>query len=405
MKKVLLVAPILTRSGYGEHARFVFSAIKDNPEFDIYVHPLNWGQSNWIFEDTEERSEIDKAIQKTAQTNVEYDISIQVTIPNEWRNLAPTNIGVCAGIETDRASRAWLKKANDMDRIIVVSNHAKDTFVKSEYSFGEFSSSEPIKLKCETPVDVVHYGVKNVVPMDLDIDFKDDFNFLTVAQMGPRKNLENTIKWFVEEFKNEEVGLIVKGHWMNNSLLDRRRFTDLLRNLLGEHENRKCSVYLLHGNMTEEEIHGLYIHPKIKAYMTATHGEGFGLPIFEAAYSGLPVVAPSWSGHVDFLSAPVKNEKSGKVKTKALYEKVAYELKAPSNEALWKEVIEEDTKWCYPREDKFKKALRTVYQSNSLKKKNALLLQKHLLSNFKMKDKLEQFNDIIDNLGEKDEVI
>ena len=66
MKKVLLVAPILTRSGYGEHARFVFSALKNNPDFDVYVSPLNWGQSNWIFEDTEQRSEIDDAIQKTA---------------------------------------------------------------------------------------------------------------------------------------------------------------------------------------------------------------------------------------------------------------------------------------------------------------------------------------------------
>ena len=139
--------------------------------------------------------------------------------------------------------------------------------------------------------------------------------------------------------------------------------------------------------------------------MTATHGEGFGLPIFEAAYSGLPVVAPSWSGHVDFLSAPVKNEKSGKVKTKALYEKVSYDLKTPRPEALWKEVIEEDSKWCYPKEDKFKKAIRTAYQSNNLKKKDALLLQKHLLTNFKMKDKLQQFNDIIENLGETDEAV
>ena len=53
--------------------------------------------------------------------------------------------------------------------------------------------------------------------------------------------------------------------------------------------------------MTDEEIHSLYLHGKIKSFVSFTHGEGFGLPLFEAAYSGLPVVAPGWSGQCDFL--------------------------------------------------------------------------------------------------------
>jgi glycosyltransferase involved in cell wall biosynthesis len=403
MKKVLLSAPILTRSGYGEHARFVFQSLKTNPDIDLYIMPLNWGQSNWVYEDTEERLEIDGYIQKAAQSDGNFDISIQVTIPNEWVNAAPINVGVCAGIETDKVSMAWLKKANEMDKVIVVSNHAKDTFTKAKYSLGQFSNSESITYKCETPVEIVHYGVKNVVPTELDLELESDFNFLTVAQLGPRKNLENTVRWFVEEFIDEEVGLVIKGHWMNNSLIDRRKMIQVLQSLLEEYEDRKCSVHLLHGNMSDEEIHGLYVHPKIKAYMTATHGEGFGLPIFEAAYSGLPVVAPSWSGQVDFLSAPVKNEKSGKVKRKALYEKVGYELKTPEKEALWKEVIEPDVKWCYPKEDRFKTALRNVYRSNGLKKKDALLLQEHLLNTFKLEDKLAEFNNIIEEIGDTNE--
>ncbi len=211
MKKVLLSAPILTRSGYGEHARFVFQSLKTNPDIDLYVMPLNWGQSNWVYEDTEERLEIDGYIQKAAQSDGNFDISIQVTIPNEWVKAAPINIGVCAGIETDKVSMAWLKKANEMDKVIVVSNHAKDTFTKAKYSLGQFSNSESITYKCETPVEVVHYGVKNVVPTELDLELENDFNFLTVAQLGPRKNLENTVRWFVEEFIDEEVGLVIKG--------------------------------------------------------------------------------------------------------------------------------------------------------------------------------------------------
>ena len=88
-----------------------------------------------------------------------------------------------------------------------------------------------------------------------------------------------------------------------------------------------------------------------------------------------------------------------------MYEKVSYELKTPHQDALWSEVIEEDTKWCYPKEDKFKKAIRNAYQSNKLKKKEALQLQKHILSSFKMKDKLKQFNDIVTSMGENNEII
>jgi len=406
MKKLILRAPVLSRSGYGEHARFVLKALQKNPNLDLYVMPINWGQSNWLYEDSEERNEIDNLIQKLAiSKDIEFDISVQVTIPNEWQPMAKINIGVCAGIETDKVSMAWVKKANEMDKVIVVSEHSKKGFTSAKYNLGHLSSNEEISYKCETPIDVVHYGVKDIEPEELNLDLEHDFNFLTVAQVGPRKNLINTIKWFTEEFKDEKVGLVVKSHWMNNSLLDRRRLTRLLKDMLTEYGDRKCSVHLIHGDMTDKEIHGLYVHSGIKAYVTATHGEGFGLPIFEAAYSGVPVIAPSWSGQVDFLYAPVKNAKSGKTRKTALYEKVAYDLDTPPQEALWKEVIEEDSKWCYPKEKKFKEAIRNVYRSYSLRKENALKLQEHLLKEFKYEDKLDQLVNIITETGEKNEIV
>jgi glycosyltransferase involved in cell wall biosynthesis len=60
-------------------------------------------------------------------------------------------------------------------------------------------------------------------------------------------------------------------------------------------------VYLLHGYMKEEEIAGLYKCKKIKAFISGTRGEGFGLPFLEAASCNLPVIATNWSGHKDFL--------------------------------------------------------------------------------------------------------
>ena len=68
------------------------------------------------------------------------------------------------------------------------------------------------------------------------------------------------------------------------------------------------NVYVVHGDFTDSQMNQLYNHPKVKAHVSFTHGEGFGLPIFEAAYSGMPVIAPDWSGHVDFLYMPKKEK-------------------------------------------------------------------------------------------------
>ena len=103
-KKVLVEGPILSQSGYGEHARFVLRALRSQEDiFDIYAIPLNWGQTSWLFEDNEERNWIDSTIFKTIQYNQtsngqpQYDMSLQITIPNEWKKLAPVNIGYTAG--------------------------------------------------------------------------------------------------------------------------------------------------------------------------------------------------------------------------------------------------------------------------------------------------------------------
>jgi hypothetical protein len=40
-------------------------------------------------------------------------------------------------------------------------------------------------------------------------------------------------------------------------------------------------VYLLHGDLTPAEMNGLYEHPKVKAMLNFTKGEGFGRPLLE----------------------------------------------------------------------------------------------------------------------------
>ena len=94
--KVVVRGPALTRSGYGEHTRFLLRSLrKRESEYDIYVLPVNWGQTGWMYEDDEERRWLDHIVRKThmyTDAGGKFDMSIQVTIPNEWEKLAPYNI-------------------------------------------------------------------------------------------------------------------------------------------------------------------------------------------------------------------------------------------------------------------------------------------------------------------------
>jgi len=356
-KKIILKAPLLTRSGYGEQSRFALRSLRSREDlFDIYIQPLQWGQTSWVSLVDEERRWIDATIEKTiayVQQGAPFDISLQVTIPNEWERIAPVNIGYTAGIETTRVAHQWIPKGNEMDRIIVISNHSKNTFANTVYQAVNQDTGQELELRLETPIDVVNYPAKKYDSLpDIELKFDYDYNFLTIAQFGPRKNLPNTIRWFVEEFHDEEVGLVVKSNLAKNCLMDREHLMGELHGFLKNYPDRKCKVYLLHGDMSDEEIHSLYVHPQIKALLALPHGEGFGLPIFEAAYSGLPVIATGWSGQLDFLCDEKGIEH---------FYNVAFDLQPIQDEVVWEGVIIKESMWAYPREQSAKERMRQCY--------------------------------------------
>ena len=383
MKKVLVRGPVLSQSGYGEHTRFVLRSLRTRPDkFEIYLIATSWGATGWLSEDNAERAWIDGLLQKTiqyGQTGGHYfDISLQVTIPNEWEKMAPINIGVTAGIETTKIAPMWIEKSLLMDKIIVVSEHSKYGFDNTTTKATNSQTGLEFDARTECPVEVVGYPAKNIIPEDIELSLKNEWNFLLVGTWIPRKNLENTIKWFVEEFYDQDVGLVVKTSLAKNCLRDREITHSKLQQLLKEYSERRCSVYLLHGDMTEGEMTSLYQHSKIKAFISLAHGEGFGLPIFEAAYNGLPIISPSWGGQCDYLYMPVKDKK-GKTKNKAMFTPVSWDLKSIQPEAKWDGVLESDSQWCFPKEWDYKRALKSIKKNYGTAKSKANKLKKHII--------------------------
>ena len=372
MKKIIVRGPALSRSGYGEHCRTVLRALNaSDDEYDVYLINTNWGQTGWVHEDNEERRWIDSLIMKTVTlgarqslNTVRFDLSLQVQLPTEWSNMANKNIGITAGIETTKASDNWTARITNVDKVIVPSNHSKQCF----------SHSEAAKQN----IDVVPFAFRDIDPAPLDLELSTDFNFLSVALWSPRKNIEQTIVSFLQEFKDDEVGLILKTSIKSGSTIDRyytkERLTNLLKNFP---EDRKCKVYLLHGSVTDNEMSSLYRDKRVCCYVSTSHGEGFGLPMFEAASAGMPVISPNWGGQQDFLSITKTNSRKENLSLT-----VKHEIAEVADRDLWDDIIVKGSKWCYPDTTSLKSRMREAYENPTKQNKRALKLQKHIKKSF-----------------------
>jgi glycosyltransferase involved in cell wall biosynthesis len=406
--RVLLVGPVCNLSGYSEHARTLLdSLIEMEDTIDLYVQDTQWAAST---RSSKYLEKYQRLMNKTAQVfdtrrdaegriNIAglFDCTYQVKPPNEFQQMSENDIGVTAALETTFAPPEWVSKCNMMKQIIVVSEHAKKNLKNTKDDNGTGIS---------TPITVIPFGYNDATkPIDLykDLDINTNFNFLSVLQMAPRKNFENMLRWFVEEFKdNQDVGLVIKSHMQNNSTLDfygtKNRINAILDSVSKE---RQCKVYFMHGNFTEQEMLSLYNPKYIDCYITATHGEGFGIPLFNAACSGIPIIATNWSGHLDFLRAPSVN-RTGKTKLKSHFLKTEYDLGTVKKEHIMPGLISEGCVWAYPKEESFRKNLRFIYKNKSSLLEDVENLQCYLKDKMSLSTISKKYREFtIDNLKNK----
>ena len=238
-------------------------------------------------------------MERSAPPIIKPNISFQIQLPNEWDpNLAERNFGVTAVVEATKCNPGWIENCKNMDHVIVPSEFSKKVLVNSG------AESENISVIPESFISECLND--NDFSMS---EIKTDFNFLLLGQLtgsqeDDRKNTYNTIATFCNTFKdNKEVGLIIKTNSGRNCAIDRRITRRNLSNLINQvRDGQYPKVYLIHGALSESEISGLYKNKKVKALLSGTRGEGFGLPMLEAAACNLPVIATNWSAHCEFLN-------------------------------------------------------------------------------------------------------
>ena len=320
---VLVTAPVGTRSGYGSHSRDICRSLIDMDKFDVKIWPVRWGATaqNALEENNPKDTPIIERLLGQPNMERQPDIHIHIVVPNEFQPLGKYNIGITAGLETTITPPTWVEGMNRMNLNIVPAKFIKKYIEPVVFDKHDEQTKQVIgQLRLERPVEVLFEGADTDIykqtkefskPLHEELlNIKEDFSFLFVGhwlqgELGhDRKDLGMLIKTFCETFKNkkDQPALVLKTSGATPSILDREDILGKIDRITKTVQGNLPSVYLLHGDFSDDEMNGLYNHPKIKAHVSFTHGEGFGRPLLEASLSGKPVIAPNWSGQTDFLT-------------------------------------------------------------------------------------------------------
>lgn len=371
MKSVVLRGPVLTQSGYGVHCRQVARWLLNRKDINVKFIATPWGDTPWLINPDAYEGFIGQIMSRSVDPSMvkNNDLSIQLQLPNEWDpTFSKVNVGITAAVETDRCNPQWVSACNAMDMVIVPSQHAKANILNSG------AVAKPLHVIPESFSD----SIKNVSFSELN-KLPTSFNFLVFGQLtgnnpeNDRKNVFYTIKWLCDVFKGDkDVGVILKTNAGRNSKIDRMFITNLLKQVINEAKGGVASglkFYLLHGDMTDDEVASLYRSDQVKALISLTRGEGYGLPILEAAASGLPIIATNWSGHLDFLN-------------KGKFISIDYKLTPVHPSRIDNAIFVPGMRWASPSEEDFKKRVQKFRGSNSTPKEWALDLQKKILTDY-----------------------
>ena len=404
MKKVMLIcAPVSSRSGYGDHARDLVRAFLKLDKFDIKILDVNWGVTPRDALDNKLDKNIINCILPEPKMDSQPDIYVDIRIPNEFQQWGKFNIGITAGIETNAVSNNWIENCNKMDLTIVPSEHSKEGFVKALYEkmqqLPDGKQQKVGELKLEKPIEVLFEGVDENVykpidnsSLDLVDDIKEDFAFLHVGLWGQggygedRKDISKLVKVFYESFANKKKKpcLILKSAGATFSILDREECLTKIRQIKDKFPKDwdLPNVYLLHGSLSTEEMNKLYNHPKVKAFVSLTHGEGFGRPMLEASMVGLPVIASAWSGQTDFLS-----------QTDSML--IGGELVNVPKSQHWKHIVIPESQWFNINEQQAYKAMNYCFQNYNEVKVKASNLMKVNRDKFTLNKMIDKLDEII----------
>jgi glycosyltransferase involved in cell wall biosynthesis len=215
-----------------------------------------------------------------------------------------------------------------LDLITVMSEYVRDVLARNGVT---------------VPIEVVGLGAAHILsePAKPVVSLgAETFDFLQVSSCFPRKAADVLVRAFCEEFKtSENVRLIIKTFANPHNEIEQS-----VREIDGAYL-RHGPIEVISTPLDLGEMRYLYTHAG--CLVSASRGEGFGLPVAEAMLLGCPVIATIYSGQADIC------------RTEHCWP-VDYKLE-PARTHL----TEGKSFWAEPSMDSLRQRMRSVYNASA----------------------------------------
>jgi glycosyltransferase involved in cell wall biosynthesis len=275
------------------------------------------------------------------------DVTVLHCMPQWWASLRSDHgkhMGYLAW-ETDTWPKAWLPHAKEVDALMVPSLFNAQAVLQAPGWTGMPVHvvphvCRPLAVKAHQVLPAIKQHLR--LPEGMKV-------FYAISDWIPRKNLVGLIRAFCQAFDaNEPVALVIKtlptGQGVSHRSYQATQvlFEEVLRSI----PRRNPHVFLWPSELDTQEADALHVLGDV--FISLSHGEGWGMGAFEAASFGNPVIAPAWSGWVDYLGTDWPGS-------------VAYETASLPSWA-GQDIFTADQQWCVPDEASAVKVMRAFVQ-------------------------------------------
>lgn len=355
MAGVKYIGPVFDCSGYGAAARnYVLSIHRKG--YPIQLAPITFEKAR---PDLGKNGEI---LQSLINNKIDYDKVIVHSTPDLWHHWLRFEqnkhiIGYTVW-ETSQLHPTWVEACN---------RSVDEVWVPCDWNINVFKGSGVTTPLFKIPHAIDVPDLNNIPDFNLDGISSDNFIFYSIFQWQERKNPYGLLAAYTAAFTGvDDVVLVLKTYRQDNGgdkeqiknlILDFRKFMNL---------DHYPKLFLVVENMSSEGIQAL--HKRGDVFLLLQRSEGWGLPHFEAAACGNPVITPSYGGQEEFL------------KTDNSY-LIDYSL-TPVGGMTWSPYYRGDQYWAEPDVKQAIETMRYVYDHRVEAKEKGQRAKQYISENF-----------------------
>ena len=333
MSGVKYIGPVFDGSGYAAAARnYVLSIYRKG--YPITLAPISFETSR---PDLGKDGEI---LMGLIDNNVDYTNVIVHSTPDLWANWTSADqnkyiIGYTVW-ETSKLHPIWADACNKVQEVWLPCDWNMQVFKDSGVSV-------PLR-KVPHAMDLPDLAA--VPDFNLEGIGSDDYVFYSIFQWQERKNAYGLLSAYTSAFSGVENVVLVLKTYIRDHSADRDKVIRLIkdfRNFVNLPQYPK--MFVIVENLSNMGMLGL--HKRGDCFVLLQRSEGWGLPHFEAAACGNPVITPGYGGQREFL-----NQDNSYL--------LDYTL-TPVGGMSWSPYYRGDQYWCEPDIEGAINAMRDVY--------------------------------------------